>query len=229
MLKLLPAFSLLIMSLFLTPSYAVWDLDGGYEREGLVFPIATKYTKEKNENGQSRRSPKIQNELSLATVQLVSPGAILYFKYYEIHSPFFAVQSFNVTPNSMGLTTDSKDVSSMPTVSYGSIPVTLDSTAGTLKLLIFSDLIEPKPSDYGKTMAAAVHTILTQYIPSVRLNRGLPRLKQITVSDSDASIAAELARIGKSGIPNYTLGKDIHKPNRQESNDYWEMNFSLGK
>lgn len=227
--KLLYTFLFLATSLFVSSAHAMdsgWFVDDEYEHRGSVYPHATcAYKKEKHEGkGFIRHSP-VDPTLSPATVEFISPRAILHAKYYEKHTPHFAMKSFSVTPNPTGLTKDSDDLTSLPPKAYGSIPLNLYTVADDIEVLIFQNDKIARQADYGQTMAGAVEILLSQYIPTTQTTGHFSGLKTVTITDGDSSIAEHLLEKARTGIPHFTL--ESYVPIQPDINHYWRMVFNV--
>jgi hypothetical protein len=225
--KFLYVFLFLAAPFFTSPGHAMndeWFVDGEYEHKGAVFPHAEcTYKKEKNERtGFIRHSPKETGILTPATVKFISPNAVLHGKYFERRTAGFAIQSFNVTPNPTKLTKDSEDLRSLPTKSYGSIPIEIFD-AENMNLLIFQNDEVVGNGDYAQTMAGALEIILSEYIPALRKAGNLSGLKTVTITDGNNSTAEVIL----DRAPRF-LSFKLEKYMPMGSEDCsWTMKFSI--
>ncbi|MBY0272575.1 MAG: hypothetical protein K2X02_04065 [Alphaproteobacteria bacterium] len=208
--KFLYVFLFLAAPFFTSPGHAMgddWFVDGKYEHQGTVFPRAVcTYKKEKNQMGFIRHSPQKTGILTPATVEFISPDAVLHDKYFERQTSELAIQSFYVTSNPTKLTKDSEDLTSLSTACYGSIPIRI-STAKNLDLLIFQNDEVVGKEDYAQTMAGALEIILSEYIPTLQKAGRLSGLKTVTITDSNNSIATtfqqKVSRISSFKLESY--------------------------
>ncbi|MCE2951301.1 MAG: hypothetical protein ACK5TR_04955 [Alphaproteobacteria bacterium] len=142
---------------------------------------------------QVRRTHPLSSKPTLATVEMVSPRAILHQSYLWRTGANVTVQSFAVTPPQDSHTELSSE--SLPQNIYAKIPVRLGSDQ-TLELLVFEEPEAGKQKDYAVTVASALKLILATYIPKARQSGFLPYLKQVIVKDSNPFIALKF--LGKS-------------------------------
>jgi len=211
--KFLYAFLFLAASFFTFSGYAMggeWFVQEEYVRRGTVFPNAVcVFKKEKNEiTGVVRRSPKESGTITPATAELISPHTVLHFYYYDLMTAYRSSFSFYVTPNPAKLTKDSKDLTSLSTERYGSIPVKITNAENMDLSILHNDEAMGKEG-YALTMAGALEIILSQYIPKVWEAGRLAHLETVTITDKNESIATTLREkasrcISAFRLQNYT-------------------------
>ncbi|MBA4750236.1 MAG: hypothetical protein H2057_06430 [Alphaproteobacteria bacterium] len=155
-------------------------------QKGSVFKNESYILVEEMFANQVRRSHPLSTSLSLGTVEMLSPRAILHQSYYWYSPSNAAVQSFVVTPSQAS----NKELSSetLPQNIYAKIPVRLGNDQ-TLELLVFEEHDARKQKDYAVTVASALKLILASYIPKAHESGSLPHLKRVVIKDSNPLIA----------------------------------------
>lgn len=193
-------------------------------QRGSIFEGETYVLVEETFANQMTRSHPLSTSLSLGTVEMLSPRAILHQSYYW-SSPFnAAVQSFAVTPTQ----SSNKELSSenLPQNIYAKIPVRLGSDQ-TLELLVFEEPDARKQKDYAVTVASALKLILATYIPKACKNGYLPHLQKVVVKDSNPLIAQKF--LGKSDQQNL-LSKYYASTTYNATTDttsFWEITYRV--
>jgi len=171
-----------------------------YEKEGKVFSAAkAAFVKEKDERtGKITHKPK-NGTLSLATVEYVSPDAVLHYNYYESSPNVLSVKSFWITPNTHGLTAESQPDVLPQEKKLASLPIRL--TDGSLELLFFAEGNINLQPEYTPTLAAAAKIILSEFVPAIIKSGTCPNIRAVVMPDAEKELAqlmskSEYERIG---------------------------------
>ena len=152
------------------------------------------FVKEKDEKtGKITHKPKGRVP-SLATVEYVSPGAVLHYKYYELSPDMPPVKSFWITPNTHGLAAEAQLETLPQEETLASLPITLAAGANQIELLFFGESNMEFHPEYTATIAAAVKIILSEFVPDIINAKTCPGIRAAVIPDAEKELAQLMSK-----------------------------------